>query len=984
MSNTNVMTVQKKNKSIKEFFKVMWNDLVYSFRDLKKQKVRTFFGVAGIAVSILLMQVVGVLTDSLSFSYLDSAATNAGAADMIITSNLDFSGSINPYMNQTYVQDVLDDIEEIKSVFPRLLLFAIADIKDPGPNEASNKSISLYGLNVSGEDENGLGFFTYAENETRFTKDVPDGYCIITPFIQEALHVSVGDNITIKYATFPVVNLTVMAIVEQAQKFMIIEIDTIITNLPYLQEQYDLNGRVNYFEALLNKREEIYDTRNIPNTIDRMRRIGEKVQDTLGYDYTVSMLKLQDLENSETMNVAMSVAFIFISIISGIIAAILINSILTTAVEERIRDFGVFRVLGAKRSFLFKIILQQGFFLSIIGSAIGVFLGTWFAQTILPILYNWLDMWTNPIPLIVQPTTVITSITIGIGITLFVTAMPAYKAAMTKIVHAINPYRHQRTGWKIKKEGKVNGKLISGGLAAVAAGSIVFYLIPQIALTGDIFVVMIAFLGVMMAFLIGLTFVSLGFVPGIQKLIWHIFRMFNKKTTPIVKTSLYRYRRRNTSTVLMFSMTFAFIMFISTMTELMKVQQEYLINYEFGAPLVVYSTDVTNQVDENLMDEISKMPGVVQTSGIYTDSIDMAAVRLYLSQKGLQDINTSRAFDVTRYEAYLSDLINYYSFSCSLVGVDENYSSLVDENLMRLRGGSKTIEKLFDEDENNVIIAKSMADQAQLSIGDNVRLTFYNTSTGSYHRVRIINATIVGISDGMPGFWQFRKARFTAFIGGVMISKEHYLKWMNMNTTESAPLSKILIKTNSNNEEDLKYLRDRIDNDYNDRPRDGGRPYDFIAEYAQSEISRVLKSLSTVELLLTTILIFTILIALFGLMSSVYSTVIERKREIGILKAIGLKNKQTSNLFLMESIIILLSSSIAGTIIGITSSVINAYENTTISEIPIAVITNINNLPWPTIIISFTFAITVCILGMIFLLRRIKKMDIMEIFRQTL
>jgi len=126
------------------------------------------------------------------------------------------------------------------------------------------------------------------------------------------------------------------------------------------------------------------------------------------------------------------------------------------------------------------------------------------------------------------------------------------------------------------------------------------------------------------------------------------------------------------------------------------------------------------------------------------------------------------------------------------------------------------------------------------------------------------------------------------------------------------------------------------------------------------------------------------MVALFGLMSSVYSTVLERKREIGVLKALGLKNKQTRNLFIIESVIILLSSSIAGALIGILSSYINTYQQTALTEVPLAAITNITNLPWPTMLGSFGFALVVCLAGMFILLRRIEKMEIMEIFRSTM
>ncbi|MBD3188255.1 FtsX-like permease family protein, partial [Candidatus Bathyarchaeota archaeon] len=855
--NMATLTKDLGKRDFKTVLRDGWNDFKYAFRDLGTQKAKTFFGIGGIVISIFLMQVVGAVTDSLSFSYLDAAATNTGAADFIVTSNFE---TLDPFMDQYEAPQLLSDVTEIASIHERLLIPTKADVQDPLPGDPPNKSISLYGLDVQEEHDAGLGWLKYQGNDTRFTQDVPEGFCVITPFVQETLHVDVGDNVTIHYGSFDDLELTIMAIVEPAQKFLVLEVDVIITNLEAMQEFYALDDKVNYFEILIKNKQQIYDARNIPRTINKVRKIGEKIQDKLGSEeYTLNALKLQDLEASETMNVAMSVAFIFISVISSIIAAILINSILSTSVEERIREFGVFRVLGARRSFPFKLIILQGLIMAIVGSGVGVFLGSWFAKVVLPYIYNWLGMWTNPIPLVVQPTTIMTSLLTGIGITLVVTAIPAWKGASTKIVEAINPYRHQKTRWKRKKEGRVHGKLIAAGAAGVSTGALVFYLIPQIVQTGDILVLMIAFLGVQVAFLFGLTFLSLGFIPGLEKVVWGIFRLFNKKTTPIVKTSLHRYRRRNTSTTLMFSMTFAFILFISTSLELMKVQQSFTIEFEYGSEMAVYSTDVTNQVDEDLFRQVQGLPGVSMASAVYTDSLDLRAATLYIMESGTQNINISRGFDSDRHNVYLSDIIGYNWYSSELIGIDENYSKMMDESLMRLKGGKDTVNKLFDNSSNNIIIAKSVAGDGQLSVNDNVRLTFYNSTTGSM--VRLVNATIVGISDGMPGFWQFRQARFTAFIGGVLCSKENYIEWMDLDDSPSAnrPLSKIFIDTNSTADIDL--IRNQIQSDYDGQPKDDGGYYDFIAQYAKYEVDQLLEDLSTVQLLFRTILGFAILIA---------------------------------------------------------------------------------------------------------------------------
>ncbi|MFX0101269.1 MAG: FtsX-like permease family protein [Candidatus Hodarchaeota archaeon] len=1008
--------------AVKDFFK----DLVYAFRDLKTQKARTAFGILGIMVSIFLVQIVGVLTDSLSFSYLDAAATNSGATDILITG--DISGtSTDLLMKQSEVQPILEGLDVIESVNPRLsfIMGARADVKDAPPENEQNRSVTFYGLDVREEHKNGLGWFEYDTTNwtTKSNPDgfrhhpeqmesqkfgdenvdndypgepnrpeyIPDGKCIISTYTAIILNVTVGDVVPLTVGSLGPFDLTVHAVVKPVQKFMFIEVDTLICNLAYAQDLFNQHDKVFYFNLMIKNRQSIYDTRNIPQTIEKMINIAEDVQDAIGMDYMVQMPKLSELEQAEMMNVSMSVAFIFITIIAMMIGAILINSILSTSVEERIREFGIFRVLGGRRSFPFKLIILQGFLYSLLGTGLGMVLGTWATQLLLPLAYDWLQLWSNPIPLIVQPATIVTTLCIGIGVTLVVTALPALRASRVKIVKAINPYRHQKSQWKVKKEGRINSKLITSGIAACAAGGFVFYLIPQIAMTGEIYVVMIAFLGVQLSFLIGLTLISLGFIPGMEKIFVKLMGLFNKKITPIVNTSLYRYRRRNTSTTLMFSMTFAFILFISTTLELMKVSIRYQLEVGYGTPLVVYSTDVRNQVDDYLVSNITKLDGVKRTSAVYTDVFDIASIMLSLQEQGIAELDFGAILGEDRFLPVLSDLIGYYDFEPAVVGIDENYGKVMDHNLMKLTtkaGWSKqqALDSLFDNSSNpNIIIAQSLADSAQFSVGDNLRFSFYNTS-GEYRVLKYLeNVTVVGISGGMPGFWQFRQARLTSLYGGVMISRDNYIKWMGLSDNSSnAPVSKIFCELKDDPNLDPEDVRSDIQNRWDEEPKEDGKDYQFVAATAKSEVDARMDSLSTVSLIMQSILACTILIALFGLMSSVYSTVLERKREIGVLKALGLKNRQTRDVFVMESMIILLASSLAGAAIGIITSIINQYEQTTLTEVPLEVIIDPANFPWNTIGVSFIASIIVCFVGMVILLRRIEKMDVMEIFRDTL
>ena len=64
-----------------------------------------------------------------------------------------------------------------------------------------------------------------------------------------------------------------------------------------------------------------------------------------------------------------------ISIIALIVGAIAVANTMLMSVFERTREFGVVRAVGAKASFLFRLVLIESVLLSLAGAALGVLLG---------------------------------------------------------------------------------------------------------------------------------------------------------------------------------------------------------------------------------------------------------------------------------------------------------------------------------------------------------------------------------------------------------------------------------------------------------------------------------------------------------------------------------------------------------------------------------------------------------------------------------
>jgi putative ABC transport system permease protein len=133
------------------------------------------------------------------------------------------------------------------------------------------------------------------------------------------------------------------------------------------------------------------------------------------------------------------------------------------------------------------------------------------------------------------------------------------------------------------------------------------------------------------------------------------------------------------------------------------------------------------------------------------------------------------------------------------------------------------------------------------------------------------------------------------------------------------------------------------------------------------------------DTLFTLIAMTTVFICIFGLLSSSYSTIIERKKEIGIVRTLGLKGRDINRLFIIEALIIMISSGIIGTIVGWLTAWLVTSNLTLLTEMP-----EVLTFPWFNIVVIFSLSLILILVGMVVLLRKARKKKIVDIYRETM
>ncbi|MFW9772289.1 MAG: ABC transporter permease, partial [Candidatus Thorarchaeota archaeon] len=256
-------------------------------------------------------------------------------------------------------------------------------------------------------------------------------------------------------------------------------------------------------------------------------------------------------------------------------------------------------------------------------------------------------------------------------------------------------------------------------------------------------------------------------------------------------------------------------------------------------------------------------------------------------------------------------------------------------------------------------------------VGGKILLSFYENETMDEVRNPLI-FTVCGISGGIPGFFNFRSSVSMAEGGGVMVSLENYIRLMNVENSESSDMTvdKIFLSLIDNSEENIEQTKEDIQSAYEDK--------EFFIDDAISKITFLNDMYERQSTLMEIINWFAIAIAIFGLISSMYAVMLERKFEIGILRSLGMKVKNVRKLFLIESIILMLSSGTMGTIIGTFCAYMLETNIGLITEMPI-----VFEIPYEILFRVYFISIMVGFIGMYIILIRLSKQTVMDIFRQT-
>jgi ABC-type antimicrobial peptide transport system permease subunit len=765
----------------------------------------------------------------------------------------------------------------------------------------------------------------------------------------------------------------------------------------------EFSGKCSDLILTLKESSKLYDIRNFDTSEINVKKIIIDIQMAIGInEYSIDLPKLRALDSAQFISVFIVIVFVFVSIVAMMISGVLINGILKTSVEERIREFGIFRTLGANKKYNLAIVLMQGFLLCNFGAISGIISAFVLSYYVIIPFANAVVSQSmlgfSTIPFSFSWISIIISYVMGISVGIIVSIAPAYKVMRLQLIESIHPYRHEDTLYHLQKKATINYKLVLFGVILAFNGGFVFSVIPRILVSSDLSLFAGVLIAILLIFNIGLTLAGLGLIPVIIRLVIELFRPIARKLYNVIKIFVFRYQRRNASTIIIFALSFSFVIFTSSLINTLSGQVSATIKLSIGSDLVIETTGweesednfqggfggggfmslipTDNKIVFNFIEYEKLKTADINSNKIFTTDFEEDLMAI----DGVEKVSSvlAKPYQLTQIYAeedkeFIAEIGDYAGLTTqeiTLIGIDEEYPFTVKSEYIEMTSGNLdySFNNLFYNDQSyTCIISEAISIAMNLLIGDRVRLVIHRGD-----ELDIYPFLIVGTAKSMPGFSQeFGGSPMQASRGGILISQENYIEIMDIPPIPY--LDKVFIKLRDDALPKAHEIEEEIDefyqNDYN---------YDInnlVRTTAQQE-----SAFFVLDILFTLIALTTVFICIFGLLSSSYSTILERKKEIGIIRTLGLKGREINRLFILESLIIMISSGTIGILVGwLTAWLVTTNLLGTLIGMP-----NVLYVPWFNIVLIYSLSFILIYLGMKILLRKARKKKIVEIYRETI
>ncbi|MBI4614472.1 MAG: ABC transporter permease [Planctomycetes bacterium] len=648
-------------------------------------------------------------------------------------------------------------------------------------------------------------------------------------------------------------------------------------------------------------REELYDSRDLPGSVLALRRVGEEIRAETGLSYHVFLPRAEILLAIQSMAPLLTSAFLLIGVLLLAISGLLIHSLLSISVEEKARDFAILRTLGVRRAFLFRLVLSEALLIGTAGVALGLTAGVGVATVGFALLTRHADLVLHAF---VRPWTLALAAGLGLASVVASALVPALRCSGARIVEGLRVYKFQDLVPRRVEGRGVPWRLAGSGFVLTVLVGATIWAVVALATSGDPSTAALVIGGLVLTLLVGLTLSAQAAQPFLERAVLAAGRPILPIEAGLASQNLRRFRRRNTGTALLFTLSVSVVSLVGSVWTLQAGQIVSLARFLNGSDIRIWIRDgwrPNRQAPAPLGDALREEFG---------DQIE-----------AVSRARTAGDEDV-RFSATVSDRVGLESVWVECQGIDgelgralyEEESSFDEgsfEDLARMaRGppplsiepGLETSEPLhrrvvLHPDEGEMAISAGLAARLSVSRGDRLLLT---VRRGRIERQKVFRVTAV--IRRLPGFRNVRASESGAFGSTVLVSEAEFGTGRLFGPFGSR--SSWFVKLRGDEE-----LGDRIEEKLGER-------YPFHLRETSREVRRAKGWIVKGQLVLSFVLSLVVVLSFFSLLGSLYSTVLERVRELAILKSLGMRRRRILGSLALEAVALMSGSGLLGAVAG--------------------------------------------------------------------
>ena len=619
---------------------------------------------------------------------------------------------------------------------------------------------------------------------------------------------------------------------------------------------------------------------------------------------TVNMPLITGMERfnygSVLLNLILNV--IIISLFS--LSLILIYSLLVITTETNTFEFGVLRLVGNTKKDIILLVILQCIAFSIPGFILAFLLH-----------FKILNLINYAIQSLVHTNLILEFSYEGFFLALFVnflspitaSILPIRSILKKNIASSLNSMLNKTSGMKIeiisveKKELKT---LIVLGLMTFFYGIAIYYFLPLSLISLNFGMLGAIFLWILFGILLGFVILSINIENMLQKIVTHILLFFTSSYTKIlIIKNLTAHRLKNRKTSIMYSLSIGVFIMINVGLDLIIQSAEKDIIMRRGSEAVIEPSsdyfkgyEIKNSLkqmfDQNYIEYFSlKSP--------------ISANLCFRSETSIE--NYGRTYDFTIYTKSISPLYFYANEKSDLkiAEQNENYKNYIPS------------EQLY---------FKEFIDKIGLSaiftweFNANLTTQFFLKISNQKGNMRFLlkPAFLLNSAPGLqmnavPSNMIQRTSitSFPIFLDIINKCNKYYPNKLEDSVSYSYldfPIEQINLKLNSSM--NIKSIIDGINDILYENDL---TVFIWFFHQMKEDIDRIKNLVHTVFYVVCTIVLF---FCFFNLTASMTINIFEQKKEIAIMRALGMKKSHVIFIYICEAIVLILSSSIIGTIIG--------------------------------------------------------------------